>query len=43
MFSNAQNVSMRDTAINNVGGDMTIIHNHNTFHDPEPVFDIALV
>jgi len=33
MFFNAQNFSMRDTAIHNVGGDMTIIHNHNTCYD----------
>jgi len=37
MFSNAENLSIRDTTINNAGGDITIVHNHNmVYHDPEP-------
>ncbi|KDR76626.1 hypothetical protein GALMADRAFT_452435 [Galerina marginata CBS 339.88] len=31
MFSDAQNVSMRDTTITNAGGDVTINHNYNSF------------
>lgn len=37
MFSNAEKFSIQYTAIHNVGGDMAIIHNHNTYNDSEPV------
>ena len=36
MFSNAQNIMIRDTAIHNAGRDMTII-NHYTHNEPDPV------
>jgi hypothetical protein len=36
MFSNAQNLSIRDTVIYNAGRDITIIHNY-TSAEPEPV------
>jgi hypothetical protein len=36
MFSNAQNLSIRDTAIHSAGGDITIINNY-TYNEPEPV------
>ncbi|KIM35423.1 hypothetical protein M413DRAFT_14578 [Hebeloma cylindrosporum] len=35
MFSNAQNLSIRDTAIHNVGRDLMIINNNYTYwHEP---------
>lgn len=39
MFSKARDVSIRDTEINNVGGDYTINHNYNVYlrPDSEPV------
>lgn len=37
MFANAQNLSIQDTTMNNVGGDMvTIIHNNYTYPEPDP-------
>jgi hypothetical protein len=36
MFSNAQNLSIRDTAIHNSGRDMTIINNY-IYTEPQPV------
>jgi len=36
MFSNANKISIRDAAINNVGGDITIINNY-AYPGPEPV------
>jgi len=36
MFSNAQNLSIRDTVIHNAGRDITIINNY-TYTEPEPV------
>ena len=36
MFSNAQNLSIRDTAIHNAGRDITIINNY-IYTEPEPV------
>lgn len=41
MFSNAQNISIRDIDINNVAGNMTIIHIHITYHEPEWVFALS--
>ncbi|KDR76621.1 hypothetical protein GALMADRAFT_452235 [Galerina marginata CBS 339.88] len=38
MFSNARNFSIRDTAINNAGGDITIHHHHHThFHQESQI------
>ena len=36
MFSNAQNISMQDTAIHNSGRDITIINNY-IYTEPQPV------
>jgi hypothetical protein len=36
MFSNAQNLLIRDTAIHNAGRDIIII-NHYTYAEPKPV------
>jgi hypothetical protein len=36
MFSNAQNISIRDTAIHSAGRDITIINNY-IYTEPEPV------
>ncbi|KDR76612.1 hypothetical protein GALMADRAFT_139526 [Galerina marginata CBS 339.88] len=35
MFSSAHDLSIRDTEINNVGGDLTINHNYNVYLHPE--------
>ena len=35
MFSKARDVSIRDTKINNVGGDYTINHNYNVYLQPD--------
>ncbi|KIM34848.1 hypothetical protein M413DRAFT_391163 [Hebeloma cylindrosporum] len=35
MFSNSQNIKIRDTTINNIGRDITIINNY-IYHQPDP-------
>ena len=37
MFTNAQNLSIQDTAIHAVGRDMTIINKYYMYYEPEPV------
>ncbi|KDR66460.1 hypothetical protein GALMADRAFT_259246 [Galerina marginata CBS 339.88] len=36
MFSNARDVSIQGSTFNTAGRDITVIHNYNTSHDPEP-------
>ncbi|KDR76634.1 hypothetical protein GALMADRAFT_452588 [Galerina marginata CBS 339.88] len=39
MFANARNVLIRDTAINNAGGDITIHHHSHFYQEPQGVSD----